>query len=84
MEGNGGKKEAERERAEVQQGALGLLSLDNISRANFAEFKTTKFEIAERPPAPPISMLGLEARRIAAGGTKVLRARPRPTSCLQH
>ena len=53
MEGNGGKKEAERERAEVQQGALGLLSLDNISRANFAEFKTTKFEIAERPPRPP-------------------------------
>ena len=53
MEGNGGKKESERERAELQQGALGLLSLDNISRANFAEFKTTKFEIAERPPRPP-------------------------------
>ena len=27
MEGNGGKKEAERERAELQQGALGLLAV---------------------------------------------------------
>ena len=53
MEGNGGKKESERERAELQQGALGLLSLDNISRAKFVEFKTEKIVIAECAPPPP-------------------------------